>query len=107
MTNTPIVTSIPLTVRQARQEEVNQYQANIDMYTKMLELLPTEYPAHLLQYKNASNRHDTIDLIEDLEDVQLLSDLWAADTCRKTIRTETVEMRKSLAILSVLPLDPA
>lgn len=91
-----------LTPLEARIAEVNQYQANIALYNTMLSNLPTEYPAHLEQYKNVSDKHAVIGTIDDLDDVLLLSDLWAADDCRKAIRTETLEMRKSQAILAVL-----
>jgi hypothetical protein len=92
----------PMTPLQARVAEVAQYEANIAMYTTMLASLPTEYPAHLLQYKGATDKHAVIGTIEDLDDVVLLSDLWAADDCRKAIRTETLEKRKAEAILAVL-----
>jgi hypothetical protein len=91
-----------ITPLQARIAEVAQYQANIQMYTSMLANLPTEWPARLLEYKNATNKHEVIGKVEDLDDVELLSDLWAADDCRKAIRTETLEMRKAQAILTVL-----
>ena len=92
----------PMTPLQARVAEVAQYEANIAMYTTMLASLPTEYPAHLLQYKGATDKHAVIGTIESLADVELLSDLWAADDCRKAIRTETLEKRKAQAILTVL-----
>jgi hypothetical protein len=91
-----------MTPLEARIAEVAQYEANIAMYTTMLAGLPTEYPAHLLQYKGATDKHGVIGLIENLDDVVLLSDLWTADDCRKAIRTETLEKRKSEAILAVL-----
>jgi len=92
----------PITPLQARVAEVAQYEANMAMYTTMLASLPTEYPAHLLQYKGATDKHAVIGTIENLDDVELLSDLWAADDCRKAIRTETLEKRKAQAILAVL-----
>jgi hypothetical protein len=92
----------PMTPLQARVAEVAQYEANIAMYTTMLASLPTEWPAHLAQYKGVTDKHAVIGTIEDLDDVVLLSDLWAADDCRKAIRTETLEKRKAEAILNVL-----
>lgn len=92
----------PMTPLQARVAEVAQYEANIAMYTTMLASLPTEYPAHLAQYKGVTDKHAVIGTIENLDDVILLSDLWAADDCRKAIRTETLEKRKAEAILAVL-----
>ena len=91
-----------ITPLEARIAEVAQYEANIAIYTTMLAGLPTEYPAHLLQYKGATDKHGVIGSIENLDDVVLLSDLWTADDCRKAIRTETLEKRKSEAILAVL-----
>jgi hypothetical protein len=87
---------------EARTAEVAQYEANIAMYTTILAGLPTEWPAHLAQYKGVTDKHAVIGTIESLDDVELLSDLWAADDCRKAIRTETLEKRKAEAILNVL-----
>jgi hypothetical protein len=100
MTTAPV--SPEVTPLQARVAEVAQYQANITLYTQMLANLPTAYPAHLAQYKGATDKHATIGTIENLADVELLSDLWTADDCVKSIRTETLEMRKAQAILAAL-----
>jgi hypothetical protein len=91
-----------ITPLEARTAEVAQYEANIAMYTTILLGLPTEWPAHLEQYKGVTDKHAVIGTIESLDDVELLSDLWAADDCRKAIRTETLEKRKAEAILNVL-----
>jgi hypothetical protein len=96
------MTEVILTPLEARIAEVAQYEANIALYTSMLAGLPTEYPAHLAQYKGVTDKHGVIGTIEDLADVELLSDLWAADDCRKAIRTEILEKRKAEAILSVM-----
>jgi hypothetical protein len=87
---------------QARIAEVAQYEANIALYTSMLASLPTEWPARLIEYKGATDKHAVIGTIENLADVELVSDLWAADDCHKAIRTETLEKRKAQAILAVL-----
>jgi hypothetical protein len=87
---------------QSREGEVAQYQQNVVMYQAILATLPAEWPAHLLQYKGASSQHDAIAGIEDMADVELISQLWYADDCRKLIRTETLEMTKSNAILQAL-----
>jgi len=89
----------PLEIRIA---EVAQYEANIAMYQGILANLPTEYPAHLVQYKNAANKHATAAQIDDLDDMELLSKLWYADECYAAIRSEMVEMQKAKAILAVL-----
>jgi hypothetical protein len=85
-----------------RREEVAQYDANIAMYTAIFAGLPHEWPAHLEQYRGAKNHQQTIDQIEDLNDVVLLSRLWYADECHKAIRTETLERTKAAAILAAL-----
>jgi len=56
----------------------------------------------LEKYKGTTNKHEVIGEIDNLDDVALLSDLWAADDCRRAIRTETLEMRKAQAILAVM-----
>jgi hypothetical protein len=85
-----------------RRKEVADYQANIAMYQAILGTLPTEWPERLLKYRGATNQHEVIDEVEDMQEVQLLSQLWYADGCHKAIRSETVEMTKAQAILNVL-----
>ena len=96
------MTEETMTPLQARIAEVAQYEANVAMYTSMLANLPTEWPEHLQQYKGATDKHSIIGNISNLDDVELLSDLWTADDCVKAIRTETLEKRKAQAILAVL-----
>jgi hypothetical protein len=97
MTENPQLSPVEL-----RQAEVAQYQANIALYTAIADALPSEYPDHLVQFKNSADKHSDIAKVEDLADVELLSDLWAHDAAKAAIRAETVEMRKSMAILNVL-----
>lgn len=92
---------IQITPLQARIAEVAQYEANIALYKTILETLPTEWPERLLQYKSANNQHDTIAGV-DSADIELLSKLWYADECAKAVKTETLELTKSKAILDVL-----
>jgi hypothetical protein len=87
---------------QAREAEVAQYQQNIVMYQAILGTLPTEWPENLIRYRGVSSQHDAISVIENMEDVELISQLWYADDCNKLIRTETLEMTKSNAILQAL-----
>jgi hypothetical protein len=86
----------------ARQEEIAQYEQNIATYTAIAANTPSEWPAHLLGHKNATNKHEIIATIEDLSDVELLSDLWANADAKAAIRTETLEKRKAEAILATL-----
>lgn len=96
------MTDTPMTPLQARQAEVAQYEANIAMYTAILATLPTEWPTHLLDYRNVADKHAAAATIHNLDDVELLSKLWYSDQCYAAIRTETVEMNKAKAILTVL-----
>jgi hypothetical protein len=54
-----------------------------------------------LEHRGSKNQHDSIAGVESA-DVELLSKLWYADECSKAIKTETLEMIKSKAILNVL-----
>lgn len=87
---------------QQRIAEVAQYQQNINLYSAIASALPSEWPDHLRHLKGASNKHAAIADLEDLDDVALVSDLWAHDEAVAAIRTETVEMRKAQAILNAL-----
>ena len=100
MSEQPIeVTKTPV---ELRQEEVAKYQENIDLYTAIASNLPSEWPDHLIHFKSRKDRHQAIAEIDDLDDVALVSDLWAYDQATAAIRAETVEMRKAMAILAAL-----
>lgn len=90
-----------LTPLQARIAEVTQYEANIALYKTILQTLPTEWPERLQQYKGSKTQHDAIVSVDEA-DVELLSKLWYADECAKAIKTETLELTKARAILTVL-----
>ena len=90
-----------VTPLQARISEVAQYEANIALYQTILETLPTEWPERLLEYRGAKNQHDAIAGVAS-EDVELLSKLWYADDCAKSIKTEILELTKSRSVLNVL-----
>ena len=86
----------------SRQDEIAQYEANIATYTAIAANTPSEWPERQAAYKGAKNKHEVIATIEDLADVELLSDLWANADARAAIRTETLEKRKAEAILATL-----
>ena len=96
------MTDTPVTAVEARTSEVAQYEKNIAMYTAILATLPQEWPTRLLEYRTATDKHATIATVDDMQDVDLLSQLWYADQCYAAIRSETVEMNKAKAILTVL-----
>jgi hypothetical protein len=87
---------------QARVNEVAQYEANIAMYTALKATLPTEWPDHLVEYRNVKDKHEVAGHIASLADVELLSKLWYADDCAASIRSEMVELTKAKAILAIL-----
>jgi hypothetical protein len=93
---------VELTPLEARQQEVDQYTANIAMYTTILGTLPTEWPERLVSYKGSTDKHKDIATVDDLADVELLAKLWQADDCKAAIRTETLERTKAAAILAVM-----
>ena len=86
----------------ARQDEIAQYEQNIATYTAIVASTPSEWPARLVPHKGATNKHEVIAQIEDLADVELLSDLWTNADAKAAIRTETLEKRKAEAILATL-----
>lgn len=90
------------TLIEQREIEVAQYEANIAMYKVMLETLPSEWPEHLAHFKNMTDHHSAIALIEDLDDVQLVSELWHHDICQARVRSEMVELQKSKGVLAYL-----
>ena len=91
-----------MTALEARRAEVAQYEKNIAMYQAIAASLPSEWPADLAHLKGSSNQHADIATVVDLDDVQLVSDLWAHDAAEAAIRAETVEKRKAEAILAFL-----
>jgi hypothetical protein len=91
-----------MTLLEVRQAEVAEYENAIALYTSIASSLPSEYPEHLAQHKGATDKHAVIATIEDLADVELLSDLWAHDDAKAAIRSNMVEKRKAEAILNVL-----
>ena len=90
-----------VTPLQARVAEVAQYEANIALYQTILQTLPTTWPERLLQYRGIKNQQEAIANV-DIADIELISKLWYADECSKAVKTETLEMTKSRAILNVL-----
>jgi len=94
--------SVELTPLELRQAEVAQYEANIALYNDILNNLPTTWPAHLEKYRGSKNEHVDVASVDNLDDVELLGKLWYADTIKKAIRTEIIEMTKAKEILKVL-----
>ena len=85
-----------------RQDEVNQYQKNIELYTSIAAGLPSEWPSHLEHLKGEKNQHEAISKIENLADVLLVGNLWAYESAQASIRSEMIEKAKAEAILNAL-----
>lgn len=96
---------IPLTPLELRRAEVAEYQKNINTFSAIANTLPTTLPDHLQEYRGRQDKHQAAAEIANLEDLQLLSDVWFYDELQARIRSEMVEMRKSQAILTVLELE--
>lgn len=91
-----------MTPLEARRAEVAQYEQNIAMYSAIAASLPSQWPEHLIHLKGSTSQHADIATLEDLDDVELVGDLWAHDQAKAAIRAETIEKRKAEAILAFL-----
>ena len=91
-----------ITPLESRRAEVAQYEANIAMYTAIAASLPSQWPERLAKLKNSTNQHADIATVTNLDDVELVGDLWAFDQAQAAIRAETVEKRKAEAIRAFL-----
>jgi hypothetical protein len=87
---------------EVRQEEVNQYQKNIELYTSIAAGLPSEWPSHLEHLKGEKGQHAAIAKIENLSDVELVGKLWAYEAAQASIRSEMIEKAKAEAILKAM-----
>lgn len=84
-----------------REQEVYQYQVNIDNYTVMLAALPSdEWPESLANYKLTPIEHLPDDMAD--EDVFMVSNLQYRDRIRSLLRTEKVEQNKAQQVLNAL-----
>jgi hypothetical protein len=90
------------TALELRQEEVAQYEANIELYKSIAAGLPSEWPSHLEHLKNEKSQHEAIAKVENLDDVELVGKLWAYESAQAAIRSEMVEKAKAEAILNAL-----
>ena len=87
-----------------RENEVYQYQININNFESMianLSGLPTQWPAHLVQYRGMS-RDEMAARIEDDDELDIASGLAFRDELKARIRSEKMEQRKSKMVLDTL-----
>lgn len=85
-----------------REAEVAQYDANVALYTAILADLPTEWPARLEQFRGRKDHQQAVSEVEDLDDVELLSQLLYMEQVKASIRAEKLERTKAAAILAAL-----
>lgn len=83
-----------------RENEIANYQINIDNYSTMIEMLPQTYQSHLEKYKNV-NPADLINLLPYTE-IVIISDLQFKSQLEKLLLTEKLEQRKSIYVLHAL-----
>lgn len=84
-----------------REQEVHQYQVNIDNYTHLLSVLSQgDWPSELVMYSQTKTEELPYSL--PLETVTAISDYQFRDRIRVLIRTETIEQNKAKFSLSAL-----
>ena len=83
-----------------REQEVYQYQTNINNYTAMLAACITDpWPQRLLPYRGMG-RDQLAQAIADDDDLDLASQLAFRDELRFRIRSEKIECNKSKMMLA-------
>jgi hypothetical protein len=93
-------TEIQKTAKQLRQEEVDAYQKNIDVYKKILETLDGDWDEDLVHLKtldpHEAARQCSLDRLERLAALQQFEQF------SNLLKTEIVEHAKAKAILNIL-----
>jgi hypothetical protein len=87
-----------------REQEVYQYQVNINNFESMITALgdlPTQWPAHLVQYRGMTRDQMAV-AIEDDDELDVASGLSFRDELKARIRSEKMEQRKSKMVLDTL-----
>lgn len=83
-----------------REQEVYQYQTNINNYTAMLQsCIQDPWPQHLMQYRGLA-RDQLAATIEDDDDLELASQLAFRDELKFRIRSEKIECNKAKMMLA-------
>lgn len=84
-----------------REQEVHQYQVNIDNYTHLLSVLPQgDWPTEIAVY--TQTKPEELPYSLPLETVTAISDYQFRDRIRVLIRTETIEQNKAKFSLAAL-----
>jgi hypothetical protein len=89
-----------MSIIEARKQDIQHYQVNIDNYTEILKLIPSVLPSNLIQYANS-----TIESLFDklcFDDIQKISDYQFRKKIEITLITERLEQRKSKLVLQAI-----
>lgn len=89
-----------LTAKQIRQREIDSYEANIAVYTTLLQNLDGNWDADLINLKDLP-AHDAAKQCP-LNRIQRLAELQQYEQVSGLLRTEMLECAKSKAILNIL-----
>ena len=100
MTETNNTEAQPLTNKQLRQLEVDNYKANIAIYTALLSTLDGNWDADLVHLKNVEPHEAARQC--SLDRIARLATLQQYEQVSFLIKTETMECSKAEAILKVL-----
>ena len=89
------------TPREARQTEVDSYQANIDNYVNLLATLDGNWDDDLAQFKGVEAQEAARQC--PMDRLQRLAALQLFDQATNLLKTEIVECAKARAILDSMP----
>lgn len=93
-------TQTQLTPKQIRQMEVDQYAANIAVYTNLLTTLDGNWDADLVHLKGLP-AHDAAEQCP-LNRIERLAKLQQFEQVSRLLKTETLEWTKSKSILDLM-----
>jgi hypothetical protein len=89
-----------LTAKELRQLEVDSYQANIAVYTTLLETLDGNWDADLIHLKNIEAQEAARQC--PMDKLARLAVLQQYDQVTNLLKTEIVECAKAQAILNIM-----
>ena len=84
-----------------RQDEVDQYQMNIDNYEIMVANLESEWPEKLVNYRGMKP-DQLVDSIKSDADLDTVVDLQLCDKLKRSIRLEKIQQRTAKCTLDAL-----
>lgn len=85
----------------ARIQEVNSYQTNIDNYSRMISKIRIDWSNDTLEFRGLDTQQIASQDIDE-ETFMLVADLNFKDKLQAAVRAERIEQRKALLVLEVL-----